>query len=330
MSRPRRGFTLIELLVVIAIIAVLIALLLPAVQQAREAARRTQCKNNLKQLGLALHNYHDTYLYFPPGYTLDARNFNAHAWGTMILPQLEQGNLTAIYNYTHSFAAPNPPVAIPGSKNQQVVTTVLPVFGCPSDPESGKVYDFTLPAGAIGNPIDLKWKAAASSYGAVSGFLGALSDNYVRPIVGDFSDRSGMLQSLALDGSGKPSGRIRRMSDVTDGTTNTLLVCEIAGRNAIYRAGKKVSDNGNSGGGWGDPINAENWFAGSLYDGTGTGGPCVINCTNESGRGAYSFHTGGTQLLLCDGSVRFVSANVNSPTFCLLIPPADGKVGGEF
>src|SRR5688500_9228146 len=108
MRRSRSGFTLIELLVVIAIIAVLIALLLPAVQQAREAARRTQCKNNLKQLGLAMHNYHDTYLYFPMGWMFDQRSAipNAHGWGVMVLPFLEQGNLTNIYNYNHVFAAP--------------------------------------------------------------------------------------------------------------------------------------------------------------------------------------------------------------------------------
>src|SRR5690606_11298129 len=123
---------------------------------------------------------------------------------------------------------------------------------------------------------------------------------------------------------------IRRMSSITDGTTNTLIVAEIAGRNAIYRKGRQVAAIGNSGGGWGDPINAENWFSGSLYDGTGTEGPCVINCTNESGRGAYSFHTGGIHLLMCDGSVRFASENVSAPSFCMLIVPNDGKVVTEF
>ncbi len=98
-ERRRLGFTLIELLVVIAIIAILIALLLPAVQQAREAARRTQCRNNLKQIGLALHNYHDVFNTFPPGYVAKIANNKTSsersmfAWGALILPYIEQGNL---------------------------------------------------------------------------------------------------------------------------------------------------------------------------------------------------------------------------------------------
>ena len=104
-SKRRSGFTLIELLVVIAIIAILIALLLPAVQQAREAARRTACKSNLKQLGLALHNYESAYRLFPPGYLHkfdpagSGANHMGYAWGTMVLPQIEQANLYQQFDY---------------------------------------------------------------------------------------------------------------------------------------------------------------------------------------------------------------------------------------
>jgi prepilin-type N-terminal cleavage/methylation domain-containing protein/prepilin-type processing-associated H-X9-DG protein len=326
-SRSRRGFTLIELLVVIAIIAVLIALLLPAVQQAREAARRTQCRNNLKQIGLAMHNYHDTHLYFPMGWMLDERNFNSHSWGTMILPFLEQGNLISIYNYSHPFAAPTPPFAIPGSRNLEVVTTPLAVYMCPSDPEAGRIYDFTLPANAVGpGSPQLQWRAAAGSYSATSGFLGQLR-TIVEQVTGPFGDRNGMLVGMRTRTDGTTSGRIRRIRDVTDGTSNTMLVTEVAGRNALYRKGRKINDSGvNSGGGWGDVLNGENWFAGSLYDGTGPEGPCVVNCTNERGRGAYSFHPGGVHLLMCDGSVQFVSENIASHTFCKMIVPGDGFV----
>lgn len=325
MFPSRRGFTLIELLVVIAIIAVLIALLLPAVQQAREAARRTQCKNNLKQIGLAFHNYHDTHLRFPMGYMLDTRNLNAHAWGTMILPFLEQGNLYDQYNFsTPLIGAPPPPAGT--RSNSDIVSTPLSVFLCPSTPETDRVYNFTLPAGAVGGASpQLTWRAAASDYGAHSGVFSNFHNAFVVPVVGSMADRGGMLQE----------NKSRRMGDVTDGTSNTLMLAEIAGRNSTYRAGRKIRDwsdpaNTNMGGGWGDVINAENWMTGSLFDGTGSPGPCVINCTNESGRGAYSFHTGGIHILMVDGSVRFVSESIRNASYAMLISPNDGMVIGEF
>ena len=336
MRRSRHGFTLIELLVVIAIIAVLIALLLPAVQQAREAARRTQCKNNLKQIGLALHNYHDTYGYFPMGYMVDIAALNAHGWGTMILPYLEQGNMANQYNFNHGFAAPEAPFsAFPDSLNQAMVATPLPVFMCPSSPESGNVYTFTLPGGAIPGWPAVTYKAAPTDYGVVTGFLGALWNTHVQPVTGDIPRRGLMQDLISLNGSLVSGGRIKGIRNITDGTTNTLMLAEIAGRNSTYRNGRKIYDwsdpaNTNAGGGWGDPVNGENWFAGSLYDGTGTEGPCVINCTNESGRGAYSFHTGGIHVPLADGSVRFISENINQVTFVLLTVPDDGKVMGDF
>ena len=332
MFRSRRGFTLIELLVVIAIIAVLIALLLPAVQQAREAARRTQCKNNLKQIGLAFHNYHGTYLMFPMGWSIDVTNFNGHSWGTMLLPFMEQGNLIDNYNYSYSFASPAG-IFAGGPDNQAVVTMPLEVFICPSSPEGGQVYDFTLPAGAFeGNP-EMTWRAAASDYGALGGVGGEFHRAYVEPVIGEMADRDGILNIMSNDPD--ENGRCMRIADVTDGTSNTLIIAEIAGRNSTYRAGRKIMDwsdpaNLNSGGGWGDVLNGENWPEGSLYDGTGSTGPCIINCSNERGRGVYSFHTGGVQILMTDGSVRFASESMRGANFAQLIAHSDGLVLGDF
>ena len=145
MVRLRRGFTLIELLVVIAIIAVLIALLLPAVQQAREAARRSQCQNNLKQVGLALHNYHDIHNQFPMAFirASDVARTEGWGWGAMILPQLEQGNLydtlgVSRYRLTDVLAGMKPDLATVAQRTA-IFQTRLSVYICPSDDNDGLV-----------------------------------------------------------------------------------------------------------------------------------------------------------------------------------------------
>jgi prepilin-type N-terminal cleavage/methylation domain-containing protein len=127
----RKGFTLIELLVVIAIIAVLIALLLPAVQQAREAARRSQCKNNLKQLGIALHNYHDTFSGLPPGaiQVFETTGQNEATWISMILPYIDQQPLYNRANFSSCFGC----VASPGNPAYEIVSPLIPMMLCPSD-----------------------------------------------------------------------------------------------------------------------------------------------------------------------------------------------------
>jgi prepilin-type N-terminal cleavage/methylation domain-containing protein len=336
MSRPvvrtRRAFTLIELLVVIAIIAILIALLLPAVQQAREAARRTQCRNNLKQLGLALHNYHDTFNTLPFGW-MAGFDLNVSAWGIMILPYLDQAPLynqweSTVPAFNEAAALFQPATAVQG--NLDVIATVLPAYVCPSTSELEK-HNYTLPANAAGSgvpPINLTWTAARSDYIATSGVRGVYAGIAYSGSAG--GDREGALRGVGLDG-----GVCHKFRDFRDGSSNSFLVGERVGGTNIYRNGKidpaAAPFGVANGGGWGDFLNGEHWIDGALYDGTfGSGGPCAINCTNLRSAGYYSFHVGGAQFLMGDGAVRFISENVDAHTFASLITIKKGEVVGEF
>ncbi|NQT12782.1 MAG: DUF1559 domain-containing protein [Planctomycetes bacterium] len=315
----RSAFTLVELLVVIAIIGILIALLLPAVQAAREAARRSQCSNNLKQIGLAFHNYHDTYRTFPMPYTLNmvAMDFNANAWGTRLLPYLEQQPLYDQFDLTCPFFSPMPTLTATYTYDNQTPSQEhVGAFNCPSTPGGPRINDFLEPT------FSIPWKAASSDYCSANGIMGAWNSAYYRPIVGrDLSPREGVLAQ---------PDECTSIAEIRDGTSNTLMVIERAGANDLYREGMMVEKGGpgtgTAGGGWADLVNGKFWFAGSLYDGTGTSGPCLINCTNEDGRGAYSFHPGGIQILLGDGSVRFAAETMSTITFVRVVARADGEV----
>ena len=196
----RDGFTLIELLVVIAIIAILIALLLPAVQQAREAARRVSCKSRMKQIGLALHNYHDSNSVFPPGWvavpnngSMTNRN-NYFGWGTFILPQLEQKNLYEGFDFN---------LDLDEGGNRSLASTPLPIYRCPSD-----TYEQTYVAHSSGTEL------AVSNYPGLGG-----------RIVCELND-SGLFGLNTAT----------RIRDVTDGTSNTFAVGErIAGQPIVDR-----------------------------------------------------------------------------------------------
>jgi prepilin-type N-terminal cleavage/methylation domain-containing protein/prepilin-type processing-associated H-X9-DG protein len=311
MIRRRIAFTLIELLVVIAIIAILIGMFLPAVQKVREAAARAQCSNNFKQLALALHNYAGTEGTFPPSYTFTVAppaTITSYAWGVLVLPYVEQGNLYQAYKFNQ---------LINSTANETVITTPLKVMQCPSTPKQNRLYTYTLPAGAIftGSPA-LTWQASASDYFPPSGVFRAL--NFPAS-----SDRGGMLQVNTN----------RKFGDVTDGVSNTILLGELAGRPDVYRKGalstlNAAAGEATDGAGWGDPLNGEQWLKGSLFDGTvgSQGGPCVINCTNLSETGLYSFHTGGVNVAMGDGSVRFLSASIAATTFAYLVTRDGGEV----
>jgi prepilin-type N-terminal cleavage/methylation domain-containing protein len=300
----QRGFTLIELLVVIAIIAVLVSLLLPAVQQAREAARRTQCKNNLKQLALAAHNYHDTHDCFPPaGIHLAAVNpaLAWHSFHTYILPYIEQKNLYDTIKIDLTVFANLPAPVSP--LDVRAGATQVPSFRCPSAPVSG-VGDYEGQIPGIPTGVVL---LATTDYAVLDGVGTAFA---------------------ALIGPSEPSGetglirfnRAMRFRDATDGTSNTGLLWEDAGRMEVWELGKKVAGESSSGA-WLD-MQTEFFIHGSNLD--GSGGRCAINCTNEDE--VYSFHTGGAQIAVADGSVHFISANADFGIISAYVSAAGGEV----
>ncbi len=327
-SRIRSGFTLIELLVVIAIIAILIALLLPAVQQAREAARRTQCRNNLKQLGLALHNYESTNNTFPFSWML-GNNLNVSPWTIQILPYMDQAPL---YNqWVPTTPALNEAVAIfPAAAvqaNLAVIRTKLTAHVCPSSPAPAE-SNYTLPANSAGAgvpPFAISWTAARGDYSANSGVRsGFAAVAYAAYPGGAGGQREGVLR-------GAPGG-VSRLALITDGTSNTIIVGERTGSSLVYR--KTQPDNTlstlygpSNGGGWGDFLNGENWTSGCLFDGNpaASGGPCAINCNNIRSQSYHSFHTGGSHFLMGDGAVRFVSENVSAFIFASALTAGKGE-----
>lgn len=354
--RPRSGFTLIELLVVIAIIAVLIALLLPAVQQAREAARRTQCKNNLKQLGLAMHNYESTFNVFPPLGTISTASAsfatNSYSPQARILPYIDQANLQNLLNFSIDpwvSSGPNPALS------QTVFSTSVPVFLCPSD-------------------------AGPSAY-AVSG-ISCTGINYM------VSTGSGTGTNYDIrrrtDGFAYVNSSVR-IADVTDGTSNSVMMSEAVRGDGIdttlaagatpqqpYRkmlsgtSGSSPSTTGGgagirgTGSGWtGDPVvnpdlsavvaTHTGWSGGGSGSGRGLSWVRAIltyvsthgyNTPNSRipdmqvhGLGFFgprSMHTGGAHVLLGDGAVRFLSENIDYQLHWAIHSIRGGEVVGDF
>jgi len=300
-----RGFTLIELLVVIAIIAILIALLLPAVQQAREAARRSQCKNNLKQIGLAFHNYHEAHNKIPPGnisnvtsstnnsWCRSGGSFQWAPWTTMILPYIDQAPLYALINFNVPFVDSsnnfiNPNLSIINNAGAQRMV----VYQCPSDPDlSNAPYSSYMgvqggpPNAAVQQPQCQNTGCTPSNARAhfVTGMIHAAS-NY-------------------------------NLSAALDGTSNIFLVGESRYSNAHWAQSGKM-----------DSCTLPRNLAGALEQ---------INLYPDRGaqqatRGFSSRHVGGCHFLMCDGSVQFMSENVNLFVYQQLAQRADKLPLGGF
>lgn len=302
MSRPitgrrARGFTLIELLVVIAIIAILIALLLPAVQQAREAARRTQCKNNLKQLGLALHNYHDIFLVFPAGAIPAPANggpgfvANDEHWGWMafILPQMDQAPLFDSLRI-NELRLSQVPAALGLTTTDQFNAAFPPLttFQCPSDTTGPRLVGGMRRQHFDGNgfPGGGTFRPPTSNYIGVAGYKDINRPNNYRnnPNEGVLFNRS----RIAI-------------RDITDGTSNTLCVGE---RDKRCGAGTWIGNRNPGGGGTHGADYQFGRISVLLNDPVNTGSQ---RCTD----GFSSKHEGGAQFLMCDGSVTFISENID-------------------
>ena len=291
----RRGFTLIELLVVIAIIAVLIALLLPAVQQAREAARRTQCKNNLKQVGLALHNYHDNFGALPPGWVgvtggaSDIYGVNAWGWAARILPQIDQGPLYNQINFN---------VKMEAVENATQRVTSLSAYRCPSDTGPGNKWTIQSSSGT--NLVDL----------AVANYVGVFG-------ISDIDNCVGTPNSPCLgEGAFFQNSKIL-FRDFSDGLSNTIVVGEH----------KTRRDSG------------FNWT--STWAGVVTNGDNaivrILGTTDHTPNAPAnhiddfsSYHVGGAHFVLGDGSVRFVSTNIDLGVYQHLATRSAGDIVGEF
>lgn len=313
MNNPRRtpGFTLIELLVVIAIIAILIGILLPAVQKVREAAARMKCSNNLKQIGLAMHNYHGAYSYLPPG---NAKP-NAFSSLSLMLPYIEQDNLHKQIDFTKSHTLNPVPKAMP-----------VTVFMCPSDPQS------TVPAGWGGNNYPgnygtgIVWQQDAA--GANGIFYHVTGEKGVK--FGDISD--GLSNTAAFSERMKGDWSNATVTPRTD-LINPKGVSPANEDEAMAMC--RASDPNDVSLQWYSNFGA-NWIQGNqdvMYGHASLPNdrPCAFPQNMTQTMPASSAHTSGVNVLLCDGSVRFVSNSVSVPTWRAVGTRNGGEViGGDW
>ena len=302
--KKRRGFTLIELLVVIAIIAILISLLLPAVQQAREAARRTQCKNNLKQIGLALHNYESSHGMFPPGYIWP----QGTGWTYHLLPYLEQTNL---YNSCNVRSPTTATTSIWRSlPSRPALAVPIPGFRCPSTSAPDIVED----AEGITNldRVPCEYIAVISGTKSTLSNAGCPASCPVNSVV-----------AAQQDGTFYRSSSVK-IRDISDGTTNTIGVGESLYESPTIDHWAIGSDNlGVNNTPWAGDV-AE--FTGSLGVAMGIFG----GATDATQLSFKSRHTGGCHMMLMDGSVRFLGYNISPTVRSALGTRAGGENVGEF
>ena len=313
----RRGFTLIELLVVIAIIGLLVGLLLPAIQAAREASRRGQCANNLKQIGLAYFNFHDSRKCFPLAYSYLPANDPAVSNSSVaavgfpsfiqVMPYMEDSDIIERINLTKSFFDPvnmPPPVG-----TNTTYSTALPEFLCPSSPEPSTIdYTNALIASFNNFGITISYPTGMifgrTDYCPDAGTeLGAMGIT--------ITGAAGIIAQPTPPGTPGPITNPTRIRDITDGASKTVMLVEDAGRPAFYsnRGRLSAGPNPQGGGAWADPLtyNATN---GATYDGSGfVPGSCALQCSNDSE--IFAIHPGGSNVVMGDGSVVFLQEGLS-------------------
>jgi prepilin-type N-terminal cleavage/methylation domain-containing protein/prepilin-type processing-associated H-X9-DG protein len=358
MSSHRRGFTLIELLVVIAIIAVLIALLLPAVQAAREAARRAQCVNNLKQIGLAVHNYHQTSDCFPLGVSLNMYSFPPaywrakNSWGHfgLLLPYLEQRAVYDAANFYWGVEEGSPGSSMPIDINVTAADSQINVLLCPSDPLSGN---------GGSNSFLTNDRDTSSYYGCVGTTTNLAVNNGVD---------TGTIQVFQMPSTGLFTFQlVYGIRDCTDGTSNTIAYSEGVVNPSSAGRGKKFIGVNNVGmaanarqyDAWSNPgailtaiqLCDQRWQNGNSFDlqkGRDWAHGCMTqtlfntivtpngrkwtHCSNTGSTtmapfsNANSYHPGGVNTLMADGSVKFIKDSINQNTWWSLGTKGDGEV----
>jgi len=317
----RKGFTLIELLVVIAIIAILVALLLPAVQQAREAARRSQCKNNLKQFGLAFHSYLDVHRAFPPGTIGSNSQANIACFWLGLLPFIEQTPIFSQYQFVHNGQN--------STTNRNLLASLRSnIFFCPSSP----LQRYTHITSQVPH-------APQPTYAGIAGIVDSRAIQVERGLV----NGNGVL----------PPNKAVKIAEVTDGTSNTIMMGEQSdfgfdtnGTAREMRSSGVFSFTAGSNGN-GTPGEATTWNGAHVYQttcirypinhkayttnrGLGIGNTSDLTLGGEANKPIQSIHPGGAHVLLCDGSVRFANQNMQFEMFKDLCQRASNQVIGEW